>query len=274
MASSAAMARLRIATWNVWHRFGPWEERQPAIAATLAELRPDVLCLQETWEEEGGTSQPAELGRPLGLHHHATASRYAADGLSFGNAIVSRHPIRRHTSRPLPPHPDYEEWRTVLAVELDTPDGPLQVFTTHLNFLLDQSDVRSRQVAAVAALVAEWGHGRALPPVLTGDLNAEPSSDEVRALTGRAAVAVPGVVFLDAFEVAGEGPGATWDRRNPHTHDSYEPDRRIDYVLVGKPVEGGRGRVLACRRFGDTPVDGVWPSDHFGVVADLELAPA
>jgi hypothetical protein len=25
------------------------------------------------------------------------------------------------------------------------------------------------------------------------------------------------------------------------------------------------------RRAGDTPVDGVWPSDHYAVVAELEL---
>ena len=27
--------RLRVATWNVWWRFGPWKDRQPAIAETL-----------------------------------------------------------------------------------------------------------------------------------------------------------------------------------------------------------------------------------------------
>jgi hypothetical protein len=29
--------------------------------------------------------------------------------------------------------------------------------------------------------------------------------------------------------------------------------------------------VVACERIFDQPVDGVWASDHFGVVADLEV---
>ncbi|WAS95203.1 endonuclease/exonuclease/phosphatase family protein [Nannocystis poenicansa] len=38
---------LRIVTWNIW--FDEWERarRQEALWQTLAELRPDVICLQE-----------------------------------------------------------------------------------------------------------------------------------------------------------------------------------------------------------------------------------
>ena len=32
--------------------------------------------------------------------------------------------------------------------------------------------------------------------------------------------------------------------------------------------------VSSCERIFDKPVDGVWASDHFGVVADLALAGA
>lgn len=46
------------------------------------------------------------------------------------------------------------------------------------------------------------------------------------------------------------------------------PDSRIDYVLVGLPRQG-RGPVGTARLGGDAPVDGVWPSDHFAVIADL-----
>ncbi|MCZ9344845.1 endonuclease, partial [Streptomyces sp. TRM76130] len=41
-------------------------------------------------------------------------------------------------------------------------------------------------------------------------------------------------------------------------------------VRVGPPGPGGTGRVRAVRRAGDAPVDGVWPSDHCAVVADLD----
>jgi endonuclease/exonuclease/phosphatase family metal-dependent hydrolase len=47
------------------------------------------------------------------------------------------------------------------------------------------------------------------------------------------------------------------------------PPRRIDYVLVRSDDRGPTLRVNSCRRLFDQPVDGVWASDHFGVVADL-----
>jgi hypothetical protein len=42
------------------------------------------------------------------------------------------------------------------------------------------------------------------------------------------------------------------------------PDSRIDYVLAGLPRHG-RGKVRSAAL-----ADGVWPSDHFAVIADLQ----
>jgi endonuclease/exonuclease/phosphatase family metal-dependent hydrolase len=58
--------------------------------------------------------------------------------------------------------------------------------------------------------------------------------------------------------------------RQPHHR------RRVDYVFVGswdahpKAVCEVRAAALAF----DQPVDGIWLSDHFGVVADLEISAA
>ena len=46
-------------------------------------------------------------------------------------------------------------------------------------------------------------------------------------------------------------------------------DRRIDYVFTGWRKAGGAGHPVGCRLAGNEPVDGVWPSDHFAVVAEL-----
>jgi endonuclease/exonuclease/phosphatase family metal-dependent hydrolase len=106
--------------------------------------------------------------------------------------------------------------------------------------------------------------------VLVGDLNADPSTDELRMLTGRAAVPVPGVWFRDAWECAGHGePGFTWSRRNPFAAANLDVDRRIDHVLVGAPKLGGVGHVLDAWIAGDEPVEGMWGSDHLAMVAEL-----
>jgi endonuclease/exonuclease/phosphatase family metal-dependent hydrolase len=260
--------RVRVLTWNLWWRFGPEERRRPAIAATLAALDPDVVALQEVWGEPGGTNFAAELAEGLGFDS-AYAARLELDGVQFGNAVLSRWPITSSTPTPLPAPPEADEQRLVLRADVDGPRGPLQVFSTHLNWRFDHSAVRQQQVRAIAEVVA-GARPRTYPPVLCGDFNAVPDSDEIRMLTGRAAGPVDGLVFHDAWDAAGDGgPGHTWSNANPYAVLDLEPDRRIDYVLVGWPKAGGAGHVTSCEVVGTSPVDGVVPSDHYGVLAEL-----
>ena len=256
--------RLRVMTWNLWWRFGPFEERQPLIAATLRRVDPDIACLQEVWEE-----QAASLADGLG-YEHVYGSRFErSEGFQFGNAVLSRWPILRSEWRPLPAPEKNDEMRTVVFAEVDGPRGPVQVFCTHLNWRFDHSHIRQEQVALVSRFVADT-RPRTFPPVVCGDLNADPQSDEIRMMTGRAATPVEGLSFHDAWEVAGgDGLGATWANANPFAALALEPDRRIDYVLVGWPKQGGAGHVTACRVEGTDIEGGITPSDHYAVVAEL-----
>src|SRR5215211_7883893 len=51
----AGYGMIRVATWNVWGRLGPWEGRWPAIVDELRALDADVIALQETWRDEQRT---------------------------------------------------------------------------------------------------------------------------------------------------------------------------------------------------------------------------
>ncbi|HEY1639704.1 MAG TPA: endonuclease/exonuclease/phosphatase family protein [Streptosporangiaceae bacterium] len=117
--------------------------------------------------------------------------------------------------------------------------------------------------------------GAGFPAVVTGDFNAWPDSDEVRQFGGyKTAPAVPGQVFLDAWEYADPAqPAATWDAANPYVAAGFEPSVRVDYIHLGMPGPAGPGSVSSVRRAGDGPVDGVWPSDHAAVLADLRDRP-
>src|SRR5437773_9172905 len=44
--------RVRIATWNLWGRYGPWEERLSVIIDNLCAINADILALQEVWEDD------------------------------------------------------------------------------------------------------------------------------------------------------------------------------------------------------------------------------
>jgi endonuclease/exonuclease/phosphatase family metal-dependent hydrolase len=261
---------MRILTWNLWGRNGPWEQRRKAIAATLAEVGPDVCGLQEVFGS-GGWNMAAELAERLGMHWRWAVAHGDPDGAAaLGNAVLSRWPIATHAEVALPTG-DLHEDRVALYTGVDTPGGALPMFTTHLTYRPGGSQIRVPQVRRLAGFVAEHAADHAYPPVVTGDLNAEPDSDELRLLGGMlTAPAVPDLVLLDAWRYAEPGdPGFSWDQRNGYQAGSPIPNSRIDYVLVGLPRDR-LGRVRSARLAGTAPVDGVWPSDHFAVVADLD----
>ena len=263
----------RILTWNVWGRSGSWEARQGAIAAVLRTEAADLVCLQESWVTADGASLAAMLADVVG-YHHVDADHHAQRGreVFVGNALLSRWPIRRAETMWLPRVGGGLPYRTLLTVDVDGADGPMTVHCTHLDWQYDASAARVVQVGAIMrAVAARRGDPlRGYPPVLAGDLNAVPDSDEVRLLTGRSAGPAPGLVFQDAWEVAGDGgPGVTWSLDNELCIDPAWPRRRIDYVLVAWPRPRPLGNPRSCRVVGVDPVDGVQPSDHYAVVADL-----
>jgi len=258
--------RLRVLTWNLWWRFGPWEARAPAIESTIRALDPDVVALQEVWGDDS-TSHAADLADAFG-YEHVFANRLEIDGVRFGNAVLSRWPIAASEHWPLPAPPDAEELRTLVVADVDGPRGPFQVWCTHLNWRFDHSEVRQEQVRYLCERIAERTPRR-YPPILCGDLNAAPDSTELHLLTGRTSVPARKLVFHDAWDVAGEGDGHTWSNDNPYARLDLEPSRRIDYVLVGWPKAGGAGHVVSASVVGTEAVDGVVPSDHYGVLAEL-----
>jgi endonuclease/exonuclease/phosphatase family metal-dependent hydrolase len=68
--------------------------------------------------------------------------------------------------------------------------------------------------------------------------------------------------------------GHTFTARNPLVtaeNDDWalELGRRIDYVMVRCVEHGPTLDISSCKRIFDKPVEGMWASDHFGVLADL-----
>lgn len=278
--ASAADERavLTVVSHNVLHG-GPWsgfagdgqrlERRMALIADELASLRPDVIALQEAAVSRRLGDVPARLAHRLGHHHvHAPATSYVfgegilsrlvvgALGFREGPAILSRFPILESEVYELPRCQNRLDPRVLLRARLDTPWGPIDVFSAHI--WRDECQARR-----VAALVAASRNG--LPSVLMGDFNAVESSPAIRAMTGEAG-------FIDAYRRANpDTRGATVWQRIDAPHSTAR--RRIDYIFLvpGLAFPGG---VAASRIVLDTPhrlPDGttVWPSDHYGVLAEL-----
>ncbi|HZO67475.1 MAG TPA: endonuclease/exonuclease/phosphatase family protein [Kribbellaceae bacterium] len=268
---------IRVVTWNLWWRFGPWEKRAYAISAVLRRVQPDVCGLQEVWADRE-RSLAALLAAELGMHLAWTPSPFPDNwqkkvgdfNTAVGNAIISRWPILEHDMELLPAGAAPSDGRTAVFALLDMPSGRVPFFTTHLNSARDHSSIRCEQVRALARFVAQRPSGE-FPFVITGDFNAEPDSDEMRLLLGPwPRSSSIGLRVFDAWDsIVSSVDGPTWDRSNPFVAETGEPSARIDYVLVGPPLPSGAGRVQSARLAGTQAVRGVFPSDHAAVVVDL-----
>lgn len=248
--------QLRILTLNTWGTRGPFEARCEALRRYLPLLAPDLVCLQEAFEPA-----MADLIADGAALPHRVAER------SAGLELLSRHPIRSHRilrSRVVSPH-EINDRRFLLAALAVGPDQTLWIGCTHLAWKAEDEATRVAQVEEILQATAPL---QEQPIVLAGDLNATPGSESIRRL--RAAG------WTDAFAVLHpDEPGYTWDNRNPFIqgHAVQFPNRRIDYVWLN-PTAARRYRPERCDVVLNAPdPDGRYPSDHFGLLVELQPSP-
>jgi endonuclease/exonuclease/phosphatase family metal-dependent hydrolase len=267
-----------VVTLNLWGRRGDWAGRREVLRAGLHELDPDLVAFVEAVKTEE-YDQVADL---LGPGYHVAHQRDREPGgpgdvePGQGASLASRwslgevHEVDLHVT---PRAAGFAS--TTLVAEIDAPEpyGPL-LFAGHVpNWQLSFERERELQAVAAATFVEELVGGRELHVVFAGDFTADPDAASVRFLTGRQSLEGTSVCYRDAWESAHPGdPGHTFTPRNPLMRDHDWPFRRLDYVLVRCGEHGGPTLEIAdCRLLFDKPLDGVWASDHFGVVAELTI---
>ena len=266
---------LKVLSLNLWNTSGPWDVRLPLIRDWIHRLDPDVIGFQEVLRGPR-VDMGAEIldGADYEIAYGAVA---AMEGTDFGNAVASRWPISLQECLELP-RGDRGEGRCAVITTIDAPFGDLSFTSTHLNWKLHDGHSRELQVVALADAIIKRRPRGAFPPVVVGDFNAEPDSAEIRFMKGFQSLDGRSVMFFDAWAVGGDGgPGYTWSNRNEFAAIALEPERRIDYILVGYPIriteQHGVGKIESCRVVCNEHVDGVWPSDHYGVYAEIRTEP-
>jgi len=243
------MSTLTILTQNIWGGFPRWQERRELLADRIAAVAPEIVGLQEV-HGTLGDSQAHELAERVGGYtvHFAPARSYAA--VAEGVALLVRHDARVHDplALTLDPSDRFEgtNQRLVLAATIDHPEGPVDVFCTHLSL---SRRARTRTAAELIAFVRDVQQKTSsIAAVLVGDLNADPREEAVELIESQ---------WTDAWRAArGRKLGGTWP--------AIMPFRRLDYVFV----RGDAVRVDHCRR---VPYSG---SDHLGLLARIRLMQA
>jgi endonuclease/exonuclease/phosphatase family metal-dependent hydrolase len=261
---------VRVATMNLWGRRGAWAERRLVLIDGLRKVRPDIISLQEAIKTVEYDQAADLLGPDFDIVYQRSPE---PDGQSA--AIATRFPVKNIRELDQRVTARVDSAATTLVAEILAPDpiGPL-LFVNHLpSWQLDFALERELQASAAARFVEECLGQRDMHVILAGDLTDPPESASVRLWSGRQSLHGTSVCFRDAWESAHrDDPGDTYTPRNPILADWDWPFQRLDYVFVRCGAHGGPTLAISsCIRIFDEPLDGVWASDHFGVVADLEI---
>ena len=260
---------MRLATWNV----NSVQARLPRLLGWLDEVRPDVLCLQETKAPDSGfpTAEVGELGYQTALY---------GTGRWNGVAILSRSGLddvrRGFTAEPGFPDPE--------ARAISATCAGCRVWSVYVpNGRAPDSEhyaYKLRWLAALRAAVAEEAGsetGRRGGLVVTGDFNIAPTDDDVwdpAAFADATHVTPAERAALAALREVGlrdvvprplkyDRPFTYWDYRAGMFHKNL--GMRIDLVYATPAL---------AETVTDAYVDrearkGKAPSDHAPVVVDL-----
>lgn len=284
---------MRVLTQNLWGLYYPLpgpgigkarpgadppaalRDRLAVLADGLRALDPDLAAFQEAIHHDDYDQLPDLLGPGYHLAHQ---TRREADG--SGVSLASRWPLGEVHEVDLQLTPRTKGFLSVaLVAEVQAPPpiGPLLFVNHKPNFELHLEHERGLQAVATASLVERLVAGRERHVVVAGDFDATPDSASLRFWRGRQGLGDTSVCYRDAWEhTNGDDPGHTFTPENPLVAEGTWPlerGRRIDHVLVRCADHGPSLDITTCARTFDQPVDGVWGSDHFGVVADLAVAP-
>ena len=248
---------LSLVTLNIYHDADDWTSRRPLIIKGLKELLPDVIVLQEVLQHKTLRNQASDIAEALSDETVSYESWFVSadprdDERRFGNAILTPHPVLERTEHRLRP---LDDWRTLAHARLEMCGRTVDIYGTHLHHTREGEGIRARQVRDILSIIEARDDGTS--SILTGDFNATVIAPELEPLLAR---------YFDAFgRVEEEADSNT--TLNPHYFDT-EMQRRIDHIFADR----GRFEVLEARRVLDRPDDSAtWPSDHFGVFADLRF---
>ena len=243
-------------------------------------LRPDLVAFQEAIVNDGYDQVVDLLGPEYYVAHQTDREPRRGDDVEAGQgiSIASRWPLGEVGEVDLNVTPRTADFACgTLLAEIFAPDpvGPL-LFVNHLpNWQLTFEHERELQTVVAGRAIEEVADGRDVHVVLAGDLDATPDAASVRFWCGRQALGGMSVCYRDAWGSTHPGdPGHTFTASNPLvTAENWdwelELGRRIDYIFVRCSDHGPTLDISACERIFDEPLNGVWGSDHFGVVADL-----
>jgi beta-glucosidase len=247
--------QFRVVTLNLEQDHKRWSARQSLISAEIAALRPDVISFNEV-------SVPLQTARTLrdaattmtGVSYSLVQqTRVNCLSKVEGEALLTRFPVVETGNL------DYQTRDIVaLVARILVGGASVDVYVTHLYMSRGDDSLRLFQVQQLLAWIDTRADAAA--SIVCGDFNA---SLDARSAGLMATRFHPTQTAPTAFTPLADSDGAVshpyWPRM----------DRCIDYIWVSDGIDVLSSEVCFKRPSPDDP--SLWPSDHAGVWADLQI---
>jgi endonuclease/exonuclease/phosphatase family metal-dependent hydrolase len=247
------MDRLHVATLNILNLADRWFERLPLILADMAALQPDLLGLQEVVY----VMQQDRLIGAAGEGRYGAVRGWAGRP-EYGNSLLVREPLVATEVERVDLGHDRAAHRALVRLP---GGGSALVVVTHLHHLGPDEEIRDRQAAAILSWLADAPAADAT--ILMGDFNADPAE--------AAPVRLRAAGFRSAYaEATGEEPAVTWPSglQAPAMDTDGDPEC-LDYIWLRGAVRVVSARLVFDRPDPEDPT--IYPSDHLGIAAQLEI---
>lgn len=241
---------LDVLTLNIWHDQEDWPARREVMVRGLEAASADVICLQEVLQEPGLPNQAETLATRLGYTAHFASWDSVGSPKRYGNAILTRSPMLDRDHRLLDPPDDY---RVVVHARIAPRGDTLEVYCTHLHHTQEGGETRRTQILDALEFIDETrGDG---PVIFAGDFNAPVAAPEMAPVRDR---------FGDAYgDLHADSAEAASTLNTAKGHRSV----RIDHVFYRPGVERTLVPISADVVLDRPSPEGIWASDHFGVLA-------
>jgi endonuclease/exonuclease/phosphatase family metal-dependent hydrolase len=246
--------RLRVLTYNIHRAIGVDRQFRPErISAIIAAHAPDIALLQEVDEGVPRSRElnlARELAQSLGYEHHAVGHNVTLRKGRYGNATLSRWPIRFERNIDLSVGFRKRRGCQHTRIEVETPAGRprrLEAFNLHLGLSARERErqlsllIRSREFSSLPFDV---------PCVVAGDFN------DWRSLLRP--------IFVDMLAFRSATGGNAHPERPITTFPSFFPQGPLDRIYYRGPL-----RLTSARRC-RLRLSRV-ASDHLPVVAEFEM---
>ncbi|NLD88083.1 MAG: hypothetical protein GX633_07485 [Clostridiales bacterium] len=191
-----------------------------AAARVINKYSPDIVGLNEVrgkGKNELFNAQAQILGELTNMNYYF-GQAIAFDGVNpYGNALLSKYPIVNAKVVEVPDpkvkdEDEYYETRAIIEAEIDINSEVIKVYVTHFGLAKGEQ----RNAVATAKSIIE---NETRKTFFMGDLNMKPDNE----------------IIAPLFEILEDSANKLTDEG--FTFDSYNPNRKIDYIFAKNGIE-------------------------------------